>query len=146
MVARPPAYFDSSVLVKRYVNEAGAQRARDLLRRFRVVSSTIAPLETTSAARRRLSSGDLTPSALDAVLARLQHDRVHWELMDVSGSLLLRAEQSVRHFTIAALDAIHVTSALLFIEVSRQRVPFVTADAQQRVAAERAHLPVVWVA
>jgi hypothetical protein len=35
------AYFDTSVLVKRYVREAGSKRARELLRQYRFLSSTI---------------------------------------------------------------------------------------------------------
>ncbi len=43
------SYFDTSVLVKRYVDEDGSTRARAGLRRYRVVTSSIAPLEALSA-------------------------------------------------------------------------------------------------
>lgn len=43
------AYFDSSVLVKRYVNERASTLARGLLRRFRVVFCVLTPLEGLSA-------------------------------------------------------------------------------------------------
>ncbi|MGH7387624.1 MAG: type II toxin-antitoxin system VapC family toxin, partial [Candidatus Methylomirabilales bacterium] len=54
------AYFDTSVLVKRYVREPGSRRARVLLRRYRFLSSAIAPLEVISALVRRQSAGELT--------------------------------------------------------------------------------------
>ena len=47
------AYFDTSVLVKRYVREDGSMYARALMRRHRVVSSAVAPLELLSALTRR---------------------------------------------------------------------------------------------
>jgi predicted nucleic acid-binding protein len=141
-----PAYFDSSVLVKRYVFEPGAREARDLLRRFRVLSSKIAVVEATSAACRRATLGELAPAALDGIVARLATDRHHWDLLDVDEPLLARAEGLIREFPIAALDAIHVASALVFIEAVGRRLPFVTSDARQRAAAERFELEVVWVA
>ena len=142
----PPAYFDTSVLVKRYVVEPGARQAPDLLRRFRILSSKVALLEATSAAYRRTMLGELAPRALDAIVARLATDRRHWELLDVDDPLLARAEALIREVPIAVLDAIHVASALTFVEALERPVPFVTSDARQRDAAERFALHVVWVA
>ena len=45
MTARHWAYFDTSVLVKRYVKEAGSSATRRLLQRFRFLSSAVAPVE-----------------------------------------------------------------------------------------------------
>ena len=45
----PQAYFDTSVLMKRYVEEAGSIDAAPLFRQFQVVSSTLAPVEMLSA-------------------------------------------------------------------------------------------------
>jgi hypothetical protein len=42
------------------------------------------------------------------------------------------------------LDAIHLAAALTFRDTSGLRVPFVTADARQREAAEPAGLPILW--
>lgn len=39
------AYFDTSVLVKRYVKEEASAVARRLLQRYRFLSSAIAPVE-----------------------------------------------------------------------------------------------------
>lgn len=39
------AYFDTSVLVKRYVKEVGSLTMRRLLRRFQLLSSSIMPVE-----------------------------------------------------------------------------------------------------
>ena len=42
------AYFDTSVLVKRYVKEQGSAAARRLLQRYRFLSSAVAPVEVVS--------------------------------------------------------------------------------------------------
>ena len=139
------ACFDASVLVKRYVEEAGSRAARDLLRRFRPVCSAIVQVEVTSAVSRRARAGEISEKAAQATLNRLGDDRARWELIDVEASILARAELLVREVPVATLDAIHIASALVFIGGLRRNVPFVTADANQCAAAERMNLEVVWV-
>ena len=139
------AYFDTSVLLKRYLNESGSMRARELLRRMSVVSSSLAPVEAASAIRRRVRVGELDERAARAMIRRLADDRVGWELVDVESTVLARAESLVHAVTVTTLDAIHIASALVVVAGMIRRVPFVTADARQRVAAERANLEVVWV-
>jgi len=140
------AYFDTSVLVKRYVKEAGSGRATALLRRYRFLSSAIAPVEATSAFRRRSATGGLTQRDLTAILARMRRDRAYWELVEVSGLVLDRAEELIRGTGLGTLDAIHVASALIFQGASGMSIPFVTADAEQREAAGQVNLDVVWIA
>lgn len=50
------AYFDTSVLVKRYVRERGTARARSLLRRYRFLSSAVVPLEVKRMSLRTLDA------------------------------------------------------------------------------------------
>ena len=139
------AYFDTSALAKRYVREAGSGRARGLLRRHRFLSSVIAPLELTSAFTRRHAAGELSDRHFQAMLLRVQADRAYWELVEVTPLVLTQAEDLVRTTGLRALDAIHVGSALAFQNSSGLRLPFITADSQQRKAAEQVGLDVVWV-
>ena len=139
------AYFDTSVLVKRYVNEPGSIRARELLRRWPVVSSALAPVEATSAFHRRVLAGQADEREARAMIRRMAEDRASWQLLGVDPAILARAELLVRDVALRTLDAIHVASALMLVEGMARRVPFVTADANQRTAADRANLEVVWV-
>ena len=139
------AYFDTSVLVKRYVKEVGSPLACSLLRRQRFLSSAIAPAEAMSAIRRRRAAGDLTEQHFVAILKRLERDRAHWELVEVTHAVLSRAESLIRETGLRTLDAIHLSSALTFHLAAGTRVPFVTADAAQRTAAEHLALDVIWV-
>ncbi|MBI1816879.1 MAG: type II toxin-antitoxin system VapC family toxin [Deltaproteobacteria bacterium] len=93
---RASAYFDTSVVVKRYVHEAGAVRARTLLRRYRFVSSALTPVEALSALNRRRRAGDLATTDFEAIIARLQRDRAIWDLVSLSPTVLGLAEQVVR--------------------------------------------------
>jgi predicted nucleic acid-binding protein len=53
------AYFDTSALVKRYVDEGGRREVLRLLRQYRVVTSAIVTVEVRSALRRRAADGAL---------------------------------------------------------------------------------------
>jgi len=140
----PPAYFDSSVLVKHYVREEGSARARALFRRHRVFSSAIAPVELLSALTRRRAAGELTEPDLAAIVARMRTDRGYWELVEVSERLLGRAEEFVQRTGVRTLDAIHLASVAT-IRGAGLELPFVTGDGRQRDAADRLEFDVVWV-
>lgn len=141
----PWAYFDTSVLVKRYVREPGSSRARALLRRHRFLSSAITPIEILSALCRRRAAGDLPERDFAAILSRMRQDRAYWEMVEVSPAVLSRAEELVQRTALRTLDALHVASALVFRETSGFGVPLITGDILQRDAATELALEVVWV-
>lgn len=139
------AYFDTSVLVKRYVKEEGSATARQLLQRYRFLSSAIVPVEVLSALSRRRTTGELTPRDFLAIRARLHKDRSYWELVEVGAIVLSQAEELVQTVGLRTLDALHVASALTFQAASSLAIPFVTADVRQREAAETLALNLIWV-
>lgn len=141
----PWAYFDTSVLVRRYVREPGSARARALFRRYRFLSSAIAPVEVMSALSRRRAAGELAERDFGAILSRMQKDRAYWELVEVSPRVLSQAEALIPRTALRTLDAIHVASAMVFQAASGIRIPFVTADTRQRDAAEELALNVNWM-
>jgi hypothetical protein len=145
-MAGQPAYFDASVLVKRYVQEDGSALARVLLRRHRCVVSAIGPLEVTSALLRRAAAGHLSGRDVERFLTRMQGDRIHWDLLEVDRQVLEHAEEIVRGGGVRTLDALHLASAMTVEDYSRPRLAFVTADAEQRDAGVRLGLQVIWVA
>ena len=141
------AYVDTSVLLKRYLREAGTAMARRILQRYRVVSSAIAPVEATSALCRRRAVGDIGETDFQAILDRLTEDRMHWELLELTGEVLGQAEQVIRVMKVRTLDANHLASALIFRAAAGtgKSPQFGTGDAQQRVAALGLGLEIVWV-
>jgi predicted nucleic acid-binding protein len=143
----PPAwaYFDTSALLKRYVWEAGSVRTRALLRRHRVISSALMPVETLSALSRRRALGDLTARDYDSILQRIERDRIFWELVELTADVLDRAEDLVRQTALRTLNAIHVASALTVHQAGGMRLAFVTADAVQREAVVSLPLELIWI-
>jgi len=145
MTAARWAYFDTSVLVKRYVKEEGSAVARRLLQRYRFISSAIAPVELMSALSRRRAAEELTPRDFLAIRSRLHKDRSYWELVEVGAIVLSQAEELVQKTGLRTLDAVHVASALTFQAASGLTIPFITADVRQRDVAERLAFNLVWV-
>lgn len=139
------AYFDTSVLVKNYIQEKGSRRARALLRRYSFLSSAITPVELMSALTKKQSMGELIAEDLPAVLARVREDRPYWKLVDVSANVLDKGEDLVQETRMRTLDAIHLASLVLFKAASGARSPFVTADARQHEAALQLRVEVIWV-
>lgn len=130
------AYFDSSALAKRYVDEAGRREVLRLLRRYDVVTSAIVAVELRSALRRRMAERTVDAQRVPEVLKRVAMDREFWAVMDVSSDVLSAAETLVATHPIRALDAIHVASAHVFAQrIALPDLMFVSADARQAAAA-----------
>ena len=145
MTAARWAYFDTSVLVKRYVKEAGSSASKQLLQRHRFLSSALAPVEVLYALSRRKSAGELSQRDFLAIRSRLHKDRDYWELVEVGLIVLSQAEELVQKAGLRTLDAIHVASALTFQAASGLTIPFITADVRQRDAAEALALNLIWI-
>ena len=126
--------------------EPGAETASRLFRRFDVVSSAITPLELTSALVRRRAAAELTDRQFVQTVGRIREDRTHWRLVEPGDQVLSQAEEIIGTTVVRTLDALHLASCLIFALLEGAHLPFVTADARQRAAAERAQLTVVWVA
>lgn len=130
------AYFDTSALVKRYVDEAGRREVLRLLRRYDVVTSAVVPVELRSALRRRVAEGTLDEERVPEILKRVAAERGFWAVIDVSSDVLAAAETLVAAHPLRALDAIHVASAQLFADrIEKPELMFVSADVRQTAAA-----------
>jgi predicted nucleic acid-binding protein len=130
------AYFDTSALIKRYVDEAGRREVLQLLRRHQCVTSAVLPVEFRSALRRRVTDGSLDGRRVPEILKRCTADREFWWLVEVTGQVLQAAEELVAAHPIRTLDAIHVASAQLFAaRLAVSELTFVSADSRQTAVA-----------
>jgi predicted nucleic acid-binding protein len=138
----PPAYFDTSALVKRYVVEEGSFHIRRLLRRYGVISSAVFHVEICSALHRRRLEGAVSDAVLARVLDRIRSDAATWRLVAVADEVLARARDRVLEYPLRSLDAIHLASAES-IRKEGIALPFVTADGRQAAAARAVGLDVI---
>lgn len=135
-------YVDTSVLVKRCVQEPGSDAASRATSVYAVVTSALAPLEALSAISTKRRGGSLSTSAFRAAVRRLEEERSRWTLVEIGPAVLLRAESVIRTVPTRTLDAVHIASALFFQETGGGDVPFLTADSKQRQSASAAGLTV----
>src|SRR5689334_7516316 len=130
------AYFDTSALIKRYVNEPGRREVLQLLRHNDCVVSAVLPVEVHSALRRRAAEGTLDAAQGQAIRKRFTADRAFWTFVEVSREVLNAAETLSTGHPLRALDAIHVASAQLFAaRIVSAGFTFVSADVRQISAA-----------
>ena len=128
-MAEALAYFDTSVLIKRYVEEPGSAYARRLMRRYHLLSSVSTPVEAVSAVARRYRAGEVTRTHFDAIVARMHADRLYWDLVELGAGVLEATERliSCRQQTpVRTLDALHIASALVLRMESEASLSFAT--------------------
>jgi predicted nucleic acid-binding protein len=129
-------YFDTSALVKRYIDEPGRREVLRLLRRNECVTSAVLPVELQSGLRRRVAAGSIDAARLPAILQHVAVDRTYWTLVEVGHEVLAGAEKLVATHPIRTLDAIHVASAQLFAaRGSIVGLTFVSSDKRQTETA-----------
>jgi predicted nucleic acid-binding protein len=130
------AYFDTSALIKRYVDEEGRREVLQLLRRHQCVASAVLSVEFRSALRRRVTDRSLDARRVPEILKRFAADREFWALVEVTGEVLRAAEKLVAAHPLRSVDAIHVASAELFADrLATSELTFVSADARQTAVA-----------
>ena len=131
------AYFDTSALIKRYVEELGRREVLRLLRKNQCVISAVLPVEVRGALRRRMADKTLDAKRVPSILKRFAADRPYWTVIEVSSDVLAAAESLCGTHPLRALDSIHVASAKLFRDrTGSESFTFISADAQQTKAAE----------
>src|SRR5437016_2437012 len=116
--APAPAYFDSALIAKFYLNEAGRESIRALAKRAgSVVSSGIAAAEVSAAFHRKLREGAIDRNTFKALQGQFQHDLAGglWSLVSPTEALLeevrtlfSRLDESV---FLRSLDALHLVTA-----------------------------------
>ena len=85
-------YFDTSALVKRYIDESGRREVLQRLRQNECVTSAVLLVELRSGMRRRVAEGSIDAARLPAILKHVAADRLSvsnslsggdWELDEV---------------------------------------------------------------
>ena len=109
-------YADSSVLVKRYVNETGSAWVQALCEPSAghvIALAHIGLVKIAAALARKTRQGDLPASICDGLLRDLQRDsRDQYWLIDVDQDIVVRAMALTRQHRLRGYDAVHLAGAL----------------------------------
>jgi len=139
------SYFDTSAYIKLFIKEAGSDKARKKARECRVLSSAIIAVESYSALARRRREGELPEDAFQKALKEIKEGIKSVEIIAVTDEVLKRAQDITLRSPARTMDALHISSALLFQESTDIELTFITSDKKQGGAAAQAGLRVVFI-
>src|SRR5438128_7822778 len=109
-------FFDTSGIVKRYVQEAGTawvQAVADVTAGNLIYIARITAVEVTSAVTRRQRGGHLSPSQATAILAQFRQDlAVEYRLIEITPTLLASAVRIAETDGLRAYDAVQLAVAV----------------------------------
>jgi len=135
------AFFDTSALSKRYLQEKGSDRVEGIFRDASSVGiSVIALPETVSALCRLKKDGLLSAGVAGEIKAMLFRDAEDMAVCLVTAEVVRAAVRMLEGDGLRTLDALHLGTA---VEWGAEL--FVTADKRQAAAARRAGLAVLAV-
>ncbi len=133
-------YFDTSALIKLYVEEPGSQQVSTLVSETGVVATAkVAFVEVHAGLARRRRAGDLSVAAYGRTCRQFEEQWRRYVRLDLRDDILVQARELVKRHPLRTLDAIHLASALALRAALGQEVPFVAADGRlvQAAASER---------
>lgn len=115
-------YLDTSALVKLYAEEPGREEVENAVQEAHVVAvSEIGYVEARSALARKEREGSFSTDEHDATIEQLQQDyREVYLSRPVTGDLIARAGELAREHALRAYDAVHLATALVLREESRE--------------------------
>lgn len=134
-------YWDTSALVKQFIQEAGTDEALALQAEAPPHSTaTIAYTETFSAFRRRVREAALTEPHYQEVIRRFLEEWPAYVRINLDESILERSRTLLERHPLRTLDAIHLASAIELQEQLHEPSVLISADAQLLRAAMAEHL------
>jgi predicted nucleic acid-binding protein len=137
-------YFDSSALVKRYVEETGTNSVKSILSRGgEIATSKLTYPEILSALMRKHRAGEIAKKPLQDIVARFGRDWYHILVLEFHNDLLHIVKFLIEKHPIKAADAIHLSSALWLKLSSKIDVTFIASDLNLLKAAQAEKLQII---
>jgi uncharacterized protein len=131
-------YFDTSALVKRFVDEPGSRRVAALIAsQRRIATSKIAYAELHAALARKLREPKLTLPAYRRISGRFDLDWHAYVRVELGDAVLGLTRDLVRRHPLRGFDAIHLAAAIRLQDQLNETIQFVVADQLLLQAAQR---------
>jgi len=137
-------YFDTSALVKRFVEEPGSRRVGALIASQRqIATSKIAYAELHAALARKLRERKLTLPAYRSISGRFDSDWLAYIRVELADALLRLTRELVRRHPLRGFDAIHLAAAIRLQDHLNETIQFVAADQRLLHAAQHEGLAAI---
>ena len=122
-------YFDSSALVKRYVQEVGSDTVNSLLDGTAVAAtSRLAYPEILSALTRRHNAADIETSSFERVKNQFKIDWEYFTVVEMRAEVLQYIDRIIDRYALRGADSIHLSTAVWLKQKVKQEVVFVASD------------------
>lgn len=136
-------YFDTSALLKCYVNEPGALETRQLAAQAAQIGIVaVGKAEAAAALSKAQRMGKLPPDAVESVWRAVCRDWSALVCLQINDALVNRAADLALLHGLRGYDALHLAGALIWQEALREPVWLATFDRQLWRAARDLGLPV----
>jgi len=136
-------YLDASALVKRYVVEDGSEDVKQLLDDADLVGTgLISRAEVPAALKKAVRMKALTLEEAEAAVKVFRSQWGDFVRVQVTESLISKADTAAWEYDLRGYDAVHLASALVWQEAVGESVTLATFDRQLREASKRAGLNV----
>lgn len=132
-------FFDSSALIKRYHAEAGTEKTDELFAQQdnKIVKSSLALSEITSALNRKKNEGKINPELLQDILNEFYREVLErFTVISLDDSLIPHSIELILNRNLRTLDSLQLNAALsVFQLLSEMKFIFVCADKKLLEAA-----------
>ena len=105
-------FFDTSALVKRYVEEPGSAMVRATLRAHHVAVARVTLAEAAAAVARAARLGAISEAQRNVILARLPQDFARLSVIEIRPALVARVPELVVRHPLRAYDAVQLAAAM----------------------------------
>src|SRR4030067_3314470 len=131
-------YFDTSSLVKLYVEETDSEKIRDFADNASIIStSKIAYAEARAAFARKQIEDGFSNKTLQNIVEDLNRDWESYFVIEVTDGLIRSAGDLAEKYLLRGFDSIHLASAINFRSKLKSEVFFSSNDAKLNQAAEK---------
>jgi len=131
-------YLDTSALLKLYVEEDDSDIVEKAVYHVTTTATSIITyVETRAALARRRRDGSLTQADYHRVVREFERDWQSYFVIPVTDSLVKSAGKLAEAHGLRGYDALHLASACLFRERSKESVVFGCWDTRLETAARR---------
>jgi predicted nucleic acid-binding protein len=134
-------YFDSSALVKRYVEEQGSDKVNALFEEKPIATaSRLAYPEILAAITRRHKAGDIETGAFERIKTAFQADWTCFVVIEIHKEVIQFIDEVIAKHALKGAGSIHLSTALWLRKATKGDIVFVASDLELLKAAKAENL------
>ena len=129
-------YFDTSALIKQFVEESGSRRVAALIAAEpEIATSKVAYAEVHAGLARKRREGALKEAIYESTAQLFDSEWSAYLRLDLVDPLMALTRDLLRRHALRGLDAIHLASAIVLQQLLSQATRFIASDARLLAAA-----------